>query len=172
MTYNYRPIKALKYVKQDDTVFGVAHTSSAVCYPGQGNVRIRWNSAQIRPVEQEDVAKLRSMAVTGLAAETKNIKNILKNALTQPVLIRLISFQTIGKSGEQYVLKNEGGETIVLGNVPGMEETTNRIGLLPDGNLLKNQVLVGAFYYDAKERRLKLQPLSILTNTDVVRLLY
>ncbi len=172
MTYNYRPIKALKYVKQDDTVFGVVHTSSAVCYPGQGNVRIRWNSAQIRPVEQEDVAKLRSMAVTGLVAETKNIKNILKNALTQPVLIRLISFQTIGKSGEQYVLKNEGGETIVLGNVPGMEETTNRIGLLPDGNLLKNQVLVGAFYYDAKERRLKLQPLSILTNTDVVRLLY
>ena len=171
-THQYGTIKPLKYVKQDDTVFGVAHTSSAVCYPGQGNVRIRWNSAQIRPVEQEDVAKLRSMAVTGLAAETKNIKNILKNALTQPVLIRLISFQTIGKSGEQYVLKNEGGETIVLGNVPGMEETTNRIGLLPDGNLLKNQVLVGAFYYDAKERRLKLQPLSILTNTDVVRLLY
>lgn len=172
MSYNYRPIKALKYVKQEDTVFGVAHTSSAVYYPGQGNLRIRWNSAQIRPVEQEDVAKLRGMAVKALAAETKNVKNILKNALAQPMLIRLISFQSIGKNNDTYVLKNEGGETIALGNAPGMEETTGRIELLPDGNLLKNQALLGAFYYDAKDRRLKLQPLSILTDSDVVRLLY
>ncbi len=172
MTYNYRPIKALKYVKQEDTVFGVAHASSAVYYPGQGNLRIRWNSAQIRPVKQEDITRLRNMAITGLAAETKNVKNVLKNALAQPMLIRLISFESIGKSNDTYVLKNEGGETIVLGNALGMEETTGRIELLPDGSLLKNQVLLGAFYYDAKDRRLKLQPLSILTDSDVVRLLY
>ena len=50
VTYNYRPIKALKYVKQEDSVFGVAQIASAACYPGQGNLRVRWNSTQFRDI--------------------------------------------------------------------------------------------------------------------------
>ena len=70
------------------------------------------------------------------------------------------------------MLRTAEGETIVLGNAPGMEATTDRLALLPDNRLLENQVLLGAFYYDGESRRLKLQPLSIVTDTDVVRLLY
>ena len=54
MTYNYRPLKALKYVKAEDTVFGVAHIPMAACYPGEGNLRIRWEGAQIRALEAGD----------------------------------------------------------------------------------------------------------------------
>lgn len=172
MTYNYRPVKALKYVKEDDSVFGIVHASPAVYYPGQGNLRIRWNGRKMRPVEQDDRKRLRSLAVTELAAEAKNVKNILKNALADPVQIRLISFDMIGRKGNTYVLQTGSGETIVLGNAPGMESSMDKIPLLPDSSLLKNQVLLGAFYYDASDRRLKLQPLSILTETGVVRLLY
>ncbi|MCH5270223.1 MAG: SWIM zinc finger family protein [Lachnospiraceae bacterium] len=172
MTYNYRPLKALKYVKAEDTVFGVVHIPMAACYPGEGNLRIRWDGAQIRNLEAADLQKLRSMAVSSLGAEAKIVKNILKNALADPMLIRMLSFELIGKMGEDYVLKTAEGETIVLGNAPGMEATTDRLALLPDNRLLENQVLLGAFYYDGESRRLKLQPLSILTETDVVRLLY
>ena len=172
MTYNYRPLKALKYVKAEDTVFGVAHIPIASCYPGEGNLRIRWEGAQIRGLEPGDLQKLRSMAVSNLGAEAKAVKNVLKNALADPMLIRMISFELIGRVGEDYVLRTAEGETIVLGNAPGMEATTDRLALLPDNRLLENQVLVGAFYYDGESRRLKLQPLSIVTETDVVRLLY
>ena len=172
MTYNYRPVKALKYVKAEDTVFGVAHIPTAACYPGEGNLRIRWEGAQIRGLEAGDLQKLRSMAVSSLGTEVKAVKNILKNALADPMLIRMISFELIGRMGEEYVLRTAEGETIVLGNAPGMEATTDRLALLPDNRLLENQVLLGAFYYDGESRRLKLQPLSILTDTDVVRLLY
>ncbi|MCH5342029.1 MAG: SWIM zinc finger family protein [Acetatifactor sp.] len=172
MTYNYRPLKALKYVKAEDTVFGVAHIPMAACYPGEGNLRIRWEGAQIRGLEAGDLQKLRSMAVSSLGAEAKAVKNILKNALADPMLIRMISFELIGRMGEEYVLRTAEGETIVLGNAPGMEATTDRLALLPDNRLLENQVLLGAFYYDGESRRLKLQPLSIVTETDVVRLLY
>ena len=172
MTYNYRPLKALKYVKAEDTVFGVAHIPMAACYPGEGNLRIRWEGAQIRGLEAGDLQKLRSMAVSSLGAEAKAVKNILKNALADPMLIRMLSFELIGRMGEEYVLRTAEGETIVLGNAPGMEATTDRLALLPDNRLLENQVLLGAFYYDGESRRLKLQPLSIVTGTDVVRLLY
>ena len=172
MTYNYRPVKALKYVKAEDTVFGVAHIPKAACYPGEGNLRIRWEGARIRDLEAGDLQKLRSLAVNSLGAEAKAVKNILKNALADPMMIRMISYELIGKMGEEYVLRTAEGETIVLGNAPGMEATTDRLALLPDNRLLENQVLLGAFYYDGESRRLKLQPLSIVADSDVVRLLY
>lgn len=172
LTRNYRPLKALKYVKQEDTTFGVACVPTAAYYPGQGNPRIRWDGAAIRPVEAKDIETIRKFAVSSLANETKMVKNIIKNALSDPIHISLISYAMLGTCGESYVLKNAAGETIMLGDCPYLEGSVERIGLLPDGKLLENQVLLGAFYYDAADRRIKLQPLSIITETDIVRLLY
>ena len=172
LTCNYRPLKALKYVKQEDTTFGVAQIPTAVYYPGQGNLRVRWDGAVIRQVEGEDIEKVRNFAQSSLTNETKQVKNILKNAIAAPIQIRLISFSMIGKCGEHYVLKNTNDETIMLGDSPYLEASTERMEWLPDKDLLENQVLLGAFYYDTEDRRIKLQPLSIVTKTDIVRLLY
>ncbi len=172
VTRNYRPVKALKYVKQEDTTFGVACVPTAVYYPGQGNRRVRWDGVNIRQVESEDISAIRKAAVTSLANEIKAVKNIIKNALADPIHISLVSYTMLGKCGEEYVLKNAAGETIMLGNSPYLESSTERIGLLPDSKLFENQVLLGAFYYDYIDRRIKLQPLSIITKTNIVRLLY
>lgn len=172
LSLNYRPLKALKYVKEEDTVFGVAQVPAAACYPGEGNLRIRWDGARIRPVEEADLRRLRAMAGDALGAEAKTAKNLLKNAIADPMYIRLVSFAKLGKTADGFALQTEGGETIALGDAPGMEPSTDRIALLPDAGLLRHQVLLGAFYYDRGARRLKLQPLSILTESDVVRLLY
>lgn len=172
MTYNYRPLKALKYVKQEDTTFGVAQVPLAVYYPGQGNQRIRWDGAGIRAVEAGDVSQVRGFAVTSLASETKAVKNVIKNALADPIHISLVAYTMIGKTGEAYVLKNAAGETIMLGDSSYLEATTERLDILPNGSLLENQVLLGAFYYNSADRRIKLHPISIVTETDIVRLLY
>lgn len=172
LTCNYRPLKALKYVKQEDTLFGVVKVPEAVYYPGDGNLRVRWDGGMVRSVEKEDVRKLRSFGAVSLAAETKAAKNLLKNALSDPKLIRLIAYEQIGETDLGFVLCTADKGTILLDDMPGMEPTTQRLSLLPDGGLLKNQVLLGAFYYDPEARRLKLQPLSIVTESDIVRLLY
>lgn len=172
MTYNYRPLKALKYVKEEDTIFGVAQVPIAAYYPGQGNQRVRWEGVNIRGVELADVEKVRTFGVTSLAAETKTVKNIIKNALADPIHFSLVSFEMIGKAGENYVLKNAAGETIMLGDCPYLEGTLERVAILPDSSLLQNQVLLGAFFYDDADKRLKLQPISIITQKDIVRLLY
>lgn len=172
MNYNYRPLKSLKYVKQEDSIFGVAKVPSAVCYPGDGNVRVRWDGAQIRAYEQADYEAIFQHAATSVKQEAKAVKNFLKNAMTQPMLIKLIAFNRIGKTGEEYVLADKNDDTILLGNMPDMEETTLRLSMLPNGALLENQVLLGAFYYNKENRRLMVQPLSIITHDAVVRLLY
>ncbi|MDE5823500.1 MAG: hypothetical protein K2H91_02275 [Lachnospiraceae bacterium] len=70
------------------------------------------------------------------------------------------------------MLADKNDDTILLGNMPDMEETVLRLSMLPNGALLENQVLLGAFYYNKENRRLMVQPLSIVTHDAVVRLLY
>lgn len=84
MTYNYRPMKALKYVKQEDTVFGVAQVPLAVYYPGEGNKRVRWEAAAVRPLEKGDLESLKARACVSLTIEAKAAKNTLKNAMADP----------------------------------------------------------------------------------------
>lgn len=172
MNYNYRPLKSLKYVKQEDSIFGVAKVPSAVFYPGDGNVRVRWDGAQIREYEQADYEAIFQHAITSVKQESKSVKNFLKNAMTQPMMSKLIAFNRIGKTGGDFVLADKNDDTILLGNMPDMEETTRRLSMLPSGALLEDQVLLGAFYYNRENRRLMVQPLSIITHDAVVRLLY
>ena len=42
MTYTYRPFALRKRLKAGDSTFGVAHAPKIVCYPGEGNPRVRW----------------------------------------------------------------------------------------------------------------------------------
>ncbi len=172
LTCNYRPIKALKYVKEEDSVFGAAQVGMAALYPGEGNRRVRWEHASIGEVRAEDLGAVRSLAARSLAAEAKAAKNYLKNALAAPVLYRLLSFEKIGLVDDALALMDESGGTILLGDRPGLESTTDRLRLLPWGGLLEKQVLLGGFYYDRQDRRLKFWPLSIVTEEGIVRLLY
>lgn len=172
LTYNYRPVKALKYVKQEDTVFGVAEIPLAVYYPGEGNLRVRWDGVQIREVKDSDLQKLHAFASSDLIALAKEAKNFLKNAMASSMLLRLIAYEEIGHTKEGYVLRTENGQTILLGDLPEIEETVKRLSILPDAKLFHHQVLLGAFYYSAGDRRLRLKPFSILTDSEIVRLLY
>ncbi|MCI9078858.1 MAG: hypothetical protein HFH68_08030 [Lachnospiraceae bacterium] len=172
INYNYRPLKAVKYIKQDDSVFGVASVPRAATYPGDGNLRIRWENAQIRDLTEEDYNKITGFAPGSINAGAKAIKNTLKNTLAQPMLLQLIKYQKIARCDYGFVLISESGDNILLGDMPGMEQTTPRIEMLPGSYLLKNQVMLAAFYYNNRNRRLQAQPLSIITKNSIVRLLY
>ena len=172
MTYNYRPYKALKYVKQEDSVFGKCIVPELACYPGEGNPRIRWNSAQLEPLTEEDLASLRSHAEGSLNAAVKTAKNVLKNTMAPPMEVHLLKYAQIGTIDGQPVVQDAEGTAVALGDVPGMQETISELIALPDAALMKDQVLLGGIWYDRENHQMKIQPLSIVTATDVVRLLY
>lgn len=173
LTKNYRPVKALKYVKQEDSFFGVVSTPAAVYYPGEGARRVRWETAEVREAVPADFAAIRGYAAPELAPAVRSAKNYLKAALAAPLDYRLLSYSRIlrGEDGS-LVLQDGKGDTIRLEDAPWMEGSAQRIPLLPDGSLLAGQTLLGGFWYDGQRRQLKLQPLSIITPESIIRLLY
>ncbi len=171
-TYNYRPVKALKYIKQDDSAFHITQVGELSLYPGQGNKRVRWNGSTTRTTTKDDIAKAGSFAVDSMADEIKKAKNVLKNALAPEIYFTLIRYERIGECGERLALLDKAGKTIVLGDAPGKQKTVDLIRILPDTSILENNVLFGGFFYDRAENRMKLWPLSILTGNDIVRIAY
>lgn len=180
MTYGYRPFAIKKRLKEEDSTFGVAHAQKIVCYPGEGNPRVRWESADIQPVSEADRQRLRELAAPALAPEIKAAKDLLKNPLFEPPFFCLLRFARIGKVGESFVLVDPQGDTILLEDMPGLEGSisselagsTAWLPLLPDPSLLEDQSLLGAIWHDAAAGRMKMQPLSIVTDTAIARLLY
>lgn len=177
LTKNYRPLKSLKYVKADDTVFGAVNVPSMAVYPGEGNVRVRWDGAEFSELSADDFKKIRAAAVKSINADSKEIKNLLKNAMQSPILFKIVEFSQIGKigeTGEAIVLKQSCGDTVALLDCPELEPTTDRLSFLPNKSLLENGVMLCGFWYDAASRAVCAQPLCIIPNNEnsIVRLLY
>lgn len=172
MTYNYRPVKALNYVKAEDSIFDKLQIPKLISYPGDGNLRVRWEASSFERITKEDMKKIYSFAIEDLNAEAKVIKNLLKNPLSPSMWIRLISYEMIGRVENEFVLQTKTGATILLKDSKELEPTVEHLSYLPSNELLQNQVLVGAFYYEPSQQRLLLQPLSIISKECIIRLLY
>ncbi len=172
VTQNYRPVKAMKYIKQEDTVFEAASVPMLAYYPGEINRRIRWDGASYSPVTTEQRKSLFAHAETSVPAVAKKVKNQVKNTLSDNFAVLLFCFAQIGKVGEAYVMQDAKGNRILLEDMAGMEGTVQRLALLAGSDLLEGQVLLGAFFYDEEKRRICVQPYSIVTEGQIVRLLY
>ena len=57
LTQNFRPYKAAKYIKSDDSFFQVAQVKELCVYPGDVNPRIRWDGMMARPIEPKDLGR-------------------------------------------------------------------------------------------------------------------
>lgn len=172
LTLNYRPVRALKYIKREDSVFGVAQIPCAVWYPGEGNRRVRWDGAKLRPETPEDFEKLKCFAAPVLAPAVKRAKNLLKNPLSHPMVFGLFSFKRIGKALAGLALVDQEDNTVLLGVMPGMEDTLQRISLLPEVSWLEQKLLLGGLFYSKEAGRILLQPISIISDQGILRLLY
>lgn len=174
MTKNYRPLKSLKYVKADDSIFGVVTTPSMAVYPGDGTVRVRWESAEYIDAETDDYKKLRSFAAQSIGGISKEVKNTLKNAIASPVVFKIVAFSKIGETTDGTALKSKGGDTVLLKDCPDIEPTVERLYMLPNKAYLENGAMLCGFFYNAELRRLCAQPLCIIPDSEdvVVRLLY
>lgn len=187
-TKNYRPVKAVKYVKEDDTVFDVIEVSALYFYPGEGNRRVRFEEFTTRPVTKKDLADVQSGADPDLAHAVKAAKNTLKNVLSGRRTAACIAYSAIteeaGEKGSVYKLIDRTGAEILLsdgrelysGSVPppegGRMSPCAMLGFLGDPGLLRNQALFGIFEYDPAAESIRLIPCSIITPDQVIRLAY
>lgn len=173
-TLNLRPVKALKYVKGDDSRFGLLEVPDLYIYPGEGDRRVRWESASTRPLTAEEQAKLPALAQPDLAAAVKLVKSKIKNTLAPKLLAVLVPIGRLGKVGEDFVLEDPAGARIVLRDRAGDgadHACTARLAMLPRA-VPAGSALFGLMFYDEADRSLCLHPYSVVTPGEIVRLMY
>ncbi len=162
-TMNYRPVKALKYVRQEDSVFEALTVPLLTFYPGNGNPRVRWERADFEPLTPEIF---------------RSIQALIKNPMEAKEVAVLAAYQKIGlieelgKESPVFVLEDGMGSRIALKDEERAKPTTGMLANLPDARLLENQALFGKMFYDSREHRICMQPFSIVTEQAIIRLAY
>lgn len=171
VTQNYRPYKAVKYIKSDDSFFQVAQVKELCVYPGDVNPRVRWDGMLPRPVEAKDLQRVRQNAKDDFAGVIKEVKTNLKAPLADKQPIYALRFKRIGQVDGTIVVEDAMGERLTMTD-SGMTEEPASCHLLQlmSPRLFEDQAIVVRFRHDLDKRKLQVKPLSFVTNESVVRL--
>jgi len=172
---NYRPYKALKYVKEADSVFNVIKTDELMVYPGGMNPRIRWDAHTFRESAETDYKHVLSFANPVYADVIKAVKNQIKNPLADenPLALLLVNDVEILKKGdnELFVIRDANGAAQILSDAGYVDVKT--VNLLKSyASALKNTGLFVMFHNDIDTGRLYAKPLSVVTEKSITRLAY
>lgn len=173
-TLNYRPLKALKYVKADDSCFDVVEVPVLYEYPGEVNRRIRWEGCTTRSITIEEQEKLPALAATGIAEAVKLAKGQMKNTLLPKFIPALLPVGKIGMVGQTPVLEDTAGNRIVLRDrrEDGADHATVRNMMAVSNEIKAGTALFGLIFYDAQDQRICVHPYSIVTPDEIIRLQY
>lgn len=171
LTQTFRPYKAAKFIKSDDSFFQVAQVKELCVYPGDVNPRIRWNGMLPRPMEPKDLEAIRKWGHADFAAVIKEVKTHLKGPLSDKQPIHALNFKRLGRVGNAFVAEDAKGERLAMTDAGMAEEpaSCHLLSLLPASSF-ENHTLIARFRHDLDTRKLQIKPLSIVTPTSVVRL--
>lgn len=173
LTRNYRPYRAARFIREDDSCFHVMVCPELCVYPGNLNPRVRWEAGEPRPVSKADYARAREHAKADLKAVIKDVKTQLRTPLGDRHPFALLKYRALGRAGEDFILEDQNGERLVLADDQHDSEPTTLplLSLLPK-EIRNNHVMLVRFHHDLDSQRLRGKPLSVVTEHDVIRLTY
>ncbi len=171
-TLNYRPVRALKHVKAEDSCFELVEVPMLYEYPGEVSPRVRWEGFTTRPLSDSERRAVPSFAKDDIPAVVKLAKNQMKNTLLPKYIPALLPVGQIGTVGDDLVLEDPAGNRILLRDrcEDGADHaSTDRLASvsLPEGS-----ALFGLVFYDETDRRICLHPYSAATPEQIVRFNY
>lgn len=173
-TKNYRPYKASKYIKEENSESAIALLKELYVYPGDLNPRIRWEQSakSERPITSEDIATIHSLASKNYAELWKQIKNSIKNPLNDKNPIVLIALHKAILMDEYLVISDQEGNQVTLSNISEFElpTATTLQAILPAEN--NNTSLVAMVNNDVATGLFTLYPMSLITENKIIKLLF
>jgi hypothetical protein len=171
LTQNYRPYKAVKYIRSDDSFFQVAQVAELCTYPGDVNPRIRWEGMTARPLEPRDLTAIRGHGQADFAATIKDVKTHLKGPLSDKQPIYALNFKRLGRVGETLVAVDAQCNRLTMTDVGMTEEpaSSHLLSVLPPA-LFEGNTLIARFRHDLDTRKLQIKPLSIVSASGITRL--
>ncbi|MFG0287153.1 MAG: SWIM zinc finger domain-containing protein [Rhodopirellula sp. JB044] len=172
LTQNYRPYRAAKHIREQDSFFKVAIVPELCVYPGKTNVRVRWDEFEQRALTRADLSTIRSHAETRFDVLVKNVRTALKNPLADKRPIVAIAFQRMGTlRGGELVIEDSAGARIEMTEC-GLKDEPLSCHLMPmlPSELTEDQLIVGRVHQDLDKKTFKIKPLSIVTEKQIFRL--
>jgi SWIM zinc finger len=173
VTRNYRPYRAAKFIREDDSCFHVVVCPELCVYPGNLNPRVRWEAMEPRSATPADYARAREYAKPELRALIKDVKAQLKSPLGDHHPLALVRYRTLGRAGGDVLIEDQTGERLVLTDeaADGEPATLHLLAMIPKA-VRRDQALLVRFRHDLDSQKLCAKPLSIVTDSDIIRLAY
>ena len=173
LTRNYRPYRAAKFIREDDSCFHIAVCPELCVYPGNLNPRVRWETMEPRPITGADYGKAREHAKTDAKTVIKDVKAQLKSPLGDRHPFALLRYRSIGRSGDTVVLEDLNGEKVALTDVShnGEPATLHLLAMLPK-TVHRDQAMLLRFHHDLDTQKLHAKPVSLITGNEIIRLAY
>lgn len=173
-TLNYRPVKALKYVKGEDSCFDIVEVPVLYEYPGGVCPRVRWEGCTTRPLGDGERRMIPGFAKSDIPSVVKLAKNQMKNTLLPKYIPALLPVGRMGRVENNLVLEDPAGNRILLRDrrEDGADHATvSNLAALPVP-VPEGSAVFGLVFYDEADRRICLHPYSLLTPEQIVRLQY
>ena len=123
-------------------------------------------------MDRDDIKNIRSFAKKNISEFLKPAKNILKATLSDNAYGVLFEFSKIGTNGSDVVAEDKEGKQILLRAMTKDKTAMDAIFGLPSKDYLKNQVLFGLAHYDSRLQQICVEPRSIITENEILRLAY
>jgi hypothetical protein len=172
-TLQYRPYKAAKLMREEDSFFDTARIPSLYRYPGDANRRVRWEEMAARPLDPHEVAGMSIHAQRSYADVIKKVKNQLKNPLSDanPVVLLHVA-EVLLSSQDEVVITDEAGQHLVLQDQATAGHRTLPLLTHVSASQLEDVSMLVRFEHDMDTGRLTAMPLTILKDAEMIRLLY
>jgi len=179
-TRNYRPFKAAKYIKEQDSTFAVLNIQKLYIYPSMSaNPRIRWEEDSTLNIFEEmspqDYNTIKSHAQPNYSEAIKSVKNQLKNLLLFPHPAVLVQFSKLSKTADNnynFAISDSSGNMISLKQGSYCEDSfISLLDKLTQADT-ENHAMLLLFENDIESGKLFAQPLALITNEKIIRLVY
>jgi len=169
---NYRPYRAAKYIKEENTCFEVLQLPELFIYPGDVNPRARWESSAFRDTTADDRNKVIANAATNYAEIVKQAKNTIKNPLMDKNPVVLIKLKKAYIAEEHIIIEDKEGNKLTIADLPSQHifTATALKSILPAD--CSNLALAVMIDNDVKTGFFSVAALSLVAPEKIIRLLY
>jgi hypothetical protein len=173
LTRNYRPYRAAKFIREDDSCFTIMTCAELCVYPGNLNPRVRWEASEPRPGTKADYARAREYAKTDLKSIIKDVKTQLRTPLGDRHPFALLHYRALGRAGEDIIIEDQTGDRLVLvDDQYGGEPATLPLLAMLAREARQDHVMLVRFHHDLDSQKLRAKPLSVVTENEIIRLTY
>ncbi|BBH19988.1 hypothetical protein Back11_13330 [Paenibacillus baekrokdamisoli] len=172
VTRTYRPFRAAKHIREEDSWYQVVQTEELFMYPGELNARVRWEASTQREMAADDFAAIRNAAHKSFPEAVKLVKNQIKNPLSDKFPVLLLFYTEIGQIDDTLVIVDAQGKQIQLANIAFPDHDTTSLIPYLNKQYVKDQAILVKFGHMMDKNQLQAQPLSIVSSNEIIRLLY